>query len=138
MVADLLRDWRPAEPADAADTRATPSAQELRTFADSADMTLRPGCRPQNPQPSANPQTLAKPSDPQYPQHPQATAPGIAFQRARLIAAAQHEGIDRAVIDCLDDADLEGVEHWNDTHLRTAVRWYRDDPPALWRKEGRP
>ena len=54
-------------------------------------------------------------------------------QRARLLLAAQREGIDRAVIDCLDDADLEGVEHWTDVQLRTAVRWYRDDPPSLWR-----
>ncbi len=67
-----------------------------------------------------------------------AALPDPVEQRRRLLLAAQHEGIDRAVIDCLDDADLEGVEHWNDTQLRTAVRWYRDDPPALWRKEGRP
>jgi len=59
-------------------------------------------------------------------------------QRARLLLAAAREGIDRAVIDCLDDADLEGIEHWNDTQLRTAVRWYRDDPPALWRKGVKP
>ena len=54
-------------------------------------------------------------------------------QRARLLLAAQHERIDRSVIDGLDDADLEGVEHWTDVQLRTAVRWYRDDPPRLWR-----
>ena len=54
-------------------------------------------------------------------------------QRTRLLLAAQREGIDRAVIDCLDATDLEGIEHWNDTQLRTAVRWFRDDPPSVWR-----
>lgn len=62
----------------------------------------------------------------------------LTVQRHRLLLAAQRESIDRAVIDCLDDADLEGVQHWNDLQLRTAVRWYRDDPPALWNKGGRP
>ena len=62
----------------------------------------------------------------------------LTVQRRRLLLAALREGIDRAVIDCLDDADLEGVQHWTDVQLRTAVRWYRDDPPALWRKGGQP
>jgi hypothetical protein len=62
-----------------------------------------------------------------------AALPDPTEQRTRLLLAAQREGIDRDVIDCLDDAELEGVEHWNDTQLRTAVRWYRDDPPSLWR-----
>lgn len=62
-----------------------------------------------------------------------AALPDPTEQRTRLLLAAQREGIDRDVIDCLDDADLEGVEHWSDTQLRTAVRWYRDDPPSLWR-----
>ncbi len=61
-----------------------------------------------------------------------------AVQRKRLLLAAAREGIDPEVIHCLDDADLEGVEHWSDCQLRTAVRWYRDDPPALWRKGVRP
>ncbi len=62
-----------------------------------------------------------------------AALPDPTEQRTRLLLAAQREGIDRDVIDCLDDAELEGVEHWNDTQLRTAVRWYRDNPPSLWR-----
>jgi hypothetical protein len=62
----------------------------------------------------------------------------LTVQRNRLLLAAQREGIARDVIDCLDDADLEGVEYWNETQLRTAVRWYRDDPPALWRRHVRP
>ncbi len=131
MVADLLRDWRPAEPADAADTRATPSARQLRNFADSADMILRLCGLPQYPQPSANPQTRAQPSDPQHPQHPQDTAPGIAFQRARLIAAAQREGIPRGVIEFLDDADLEGVELLADAGLSAYARMIEADADRM-------
>lgn len=67
-----------------------------------------------------------------------AALPDPVEQRRRLLLAAQREGVPRDVIDDLDDADLEGVQHWTDTQLRTAVRWYRDDPPSLWRKAGRP
>ena len=63
-----------------------------------------------------------------------AALPDPAEQRARLLLAAQREGIDRAVVDALDDADLEGIEHWSDTQLRVAARWHRDDPCALWRQ----
>ena len=62
-----------------------------------------------------------------------AALPDPIEQRRRLLLAAQREGIPRDVIDELDDADLEGVEHWTDVQLRTAVRWYRGDPPSLWR-----
>lgn len=62
----------------------------------------------------------------------------LAVQRNRLLLAAHREGIPRAVIDCLDDTDIEGADHWTDLQLRTAARWYRDDPPRLWRKGGRP
>ena len=67
-----------------------------------------------------------------------AALPDPVEQRARLLRAARCEGIDRAVIDCLDDADLEGIEHWTDLQLRTAVRWSRDDPPRLWRRKATP
>ncbi len=62
----------------------------------------------------------------------------LTVQRNRLLLAAHREGIDRAVIDMLTDDDLEGVEHWTDVQLRTAVRWYRDDPPRLWRRKATP
>ena len=59
-------------------------------------------------------------------------------QRKRLLLAAAREGIDPEVIHCLDDADLAGIEHWNDTQLRTCVRWHAADPCALWKTGGRP
>ena len=61
-----------------------------------------------------------------------------AEQRRRLLHAAALENIDPEVIHCLDDADLEGCQHWTDTQLRTAARWHRDDPCALWKTGGRP
>ena len=65
-----------------------------------------------------------------------AALPDPAEQRRRLLAAALREGIDRAVVDALDDADLLGIEHWSDCQLRTCVRWHQSDPPRLWRKKG--
>ena len=72
---------------------------------------------------------------------PTARDTGIAnwtAQRARLLAAAEREGVPRDVIDVLDDADIEGCQYWSDLQLRTAVRWYRDDPPRLWNRGGQP
>ena len=67
-----------------------------------------------------------------------AALPDPSEQRARLLAAALREGVPRHSIDCLDDADLLGIEHWSDTQLRVAARWHRDDPPKFWRKGGKP
>ena len=67
-----------------------------------------------------------------------AALPDPIEQHRRLLVAAAREGIDPAVIHCLDDADLAGCEHWSDLQLRTSVRWYRDDPPKFWRKGGKP
>ena len=155
LVADLirspapaggLRTLTPAEPADSADARTTLSFPRLRTVADFADAKGFPQAVRNRPQASANPQTHATPSDPQNPQVPQpadaATVPPVAAdpteQRRRLLAAALREGIDRAVIDELDDADLEGCQHWSDCQLRTIVRWHQADPCALWKTGGRP
>ena len=142
--ADGLRTLTPAEPADSADTRTTLSFPRLRTVADFADARGFPQAVRNHPQASANPQTRATPSDPQVPQVPQpadaATVPPVAtdpaVQRRRLLAAALREGVPRHVIDCLTDADLEGIEHWTDVQLRTCVRWHQSDPPRLWRKKG--
>ena len=59
-------------------------------------------------------------------------------QRRRLLRAALREGIDPEAINCLEDADLLGIEHWSDTQLRVAARWHRDDPPRLWNRGGQP
>ena len=72
---------------------------------------------------------------PQQKQHPK---PDPAEQRRRLLLAAAREGIDRAVVDALDDADIEGCQHWSDCQLRTIVRWHQADPCALWKTGGRP
>ena len=58
----------------------------------------------------------------------------LTVQRQRLLLAALREGIPRDVIDVLTDDDLEGCQYWSDTALRTAARWHRDDPCALWRQ----
>ena len=131
MVAEILRDWRqecplsgttPADSADAADTSATPSSAGLRTVADScgrspeAERAL-PHIR-KHPQASATQQTQATPSDPQVPQVPQPTVPTMAFQRHRLIAAAVAQGIDRSIIDRLDDLDVDGCQWLDEPGLR--------------------
>ncbi len=125
LVADLLRTVQPqrtpAEPADSADSRATPSFPPLRTVADSCGRRAEAGqdapAIRSHPQPSANPQTVATPSAPQNPQHPQATSPqrtpdaaDLAAMRANLLAICRsHLLPERLAVDLPDD-DLQGCE----------------------------
>lgn len=117
MVADLLRDrqhekplpgTRPADAADAADTRATPHFPRLRTVADSCGRPAETPLHPQNPQTSANPQTHATPSDPHDPQVPQPTGSANASDhaelRARLHQLAESENLPPDIVDRLTDA----------------------------------
>ena len=67
-----------------------------------------------------------------------------AEQRARLLAAADREGIDRSLIERLSDADLEGVEHFADAGLAAYARMIEADAdrmqgrvPRGWTQAGR-
>ena len=136
MIADLirpappaggLRTVTPADAADSADTRATPHSPRLRTVADSCGRFHDNRNVRNHPQASANPQTRATPSDPQNPQVPQpadaANAPDHADLRASLYRLADAEGLPRAIVDGLSDADLapdNGCALLDDAGLR---RW---------------
>lgn len=65
---------------------------------------------------------------------PAAEASNARIQRARLLLTARRENIDRKVVDVMLDCDFQGFEYWNDTQLRVAIRWCRDNPPSRWRK----
>ena len=136
MIADLigpttpaggLRLRTPAEPADSADTRATPQSPRLRTVADSCGRFHETRNVRKHPQASATPQNGATPSDPQNPQVPQpadaANAPDHSDLRAKLRQLAEAENLPPAIVDGLSDADLapdNGCALLDDAGLR---RW---------------
>ena len=136
MIADLigpttpaggLRLRTPAEPADSADTRATPQSPRLRTVADSCGRFHETRNVRKHPQASATPQNGATPSDPQNPQVPQpadaANAPDHSDLLAKLRRLAEAENLPPAIVDGLSDADLDpdnGAHLLDDAGLR---RW---------------